>query len=45
MTEVPQFLSRETGLPAEIIRAELSDVAYYLGRREIRSGLVEVKAP
>ena len=42
MTEVLQFLSRKTGLPAEIIRAELADVAYYLGRREIRDLVLNI---
>ena len=40
--EVLQFLSRKTGLPAEIIRAELADVAYYLGRREIRDLVLNI---
>jgi Lecithin:cholesterol acyltransferase len=42
MTEFLQFLSRKTGLPAEIIRAELTDVAYYLGDQKMRDLVLDI---
>jgi hypothetical protein len=42
LTGALQFLSRKTGAPAEIIRTHLTDVAYYLGRDDMRTMVLDI---
>lgn len=42
ITGALQFLSRKTGVPAVIIRRHLADVAYYLGRTDMRDTVLNI---
>lgn len=42
LTGALQFLSRKTGVPNDVIRRHLTDVAYYIGREDMRKLVLDI---